>query len=117
LRGRLGTDTIHFGFAAKYQQRQAGPARTKIVRTGPFSLAPLKELRARVPVSEAPLRLPKGPSVQEKVAHFKSLFRGREDVFPRLWENPRKGTKGIRHPRHGRSPEAKRPLRPGSSPV
>jgi superfamily II DNA or RNA helicase len=30
----------------------------------------------------------------EKVALFRSLFRGRTDVFPRLWTNPRKGTKG-----------------------
>lgn len=29
-----------------------------------------------------------------KVALFRSLFRGRDDVFPRRWENPRKGTAG-----------------------
>ena len=29
-----------------------------------------------------------------KVALFASLFRGREDVFPRSWTNERKGTKG-----------------------
>lgn len=29
-----------------------------------------------------------------KVALFASLFRGREDVFPRFWTNERKGTKG-----------------------
>jgi superfamily II DNA or RNA helicase len=57
--------------------------------------ARLKELRAHLPAaSDAPLLLPKGPTVRDKVALFKSLFRGREDVFPRLWENPRKGTKG-----------------------
>src|SRR5579883_2860877 len=59
----------------------------------------LKELRARPPTLEspsacAPPLAPKGPSVRDKVSLFKSLFRGREDVFPRLWENPRKGTKG-----------------------
>ncbi|MBI4864261.1 MAG: hypothetical protein HY815_28990 [Candidatus Riflebacteria bacterium] len=31
---------------------------------------------------------------EEKVALFRSLFRGRVDVFPKLWINPRKGTKG-----------------------
>ena len=36
----------------------------------------------------------KGLSVQEKVALFKSLFRGRDDVYPRLWENLAKGKKG-----------------------
>lgn len=30
----------------------------------------------------------------EKVALFRSLFRGREDVYPRLWENARTGRKG-----------------------
>jgi superfamily II DNA or RNA helicase len=33
-------------------------------------------------------------TAEEKVALFLSLFRCREDVFPRLWENPRKGTSG-----------------------
>lgn len=30
----------------------------------------------------------------EKLGLFRSLFRGREDVFPLYWSNPRKGTKG-----------------------
>jgi len=30
----------------------------------------------------------------EKIALFRSLFRGREDVYPRFWTNPRKGRKG-----------------------
>lgn len=33
-------------------------------------------------------------TAEEKVALFLSLFRCREDVFPKLWENPRKGTRG-----------------------
>jgi len=33
-------------------------------------------------------------SAEEKVALFRSLFRGREDVFPKLWENTRTGRKG-----------------------
>jgi superfamily II DNA or RNA helicase len=31
---------------------------------------------------------------QGKVALFRSLFHGREDIFPRLWANPRTGKKG-----------------------
>jgi hypothetical protein len=30
----------------------------------------------------------------EKVALFRSLFRGRDDVYPRLWQNARNGKKG-----------------------
>jgi superfamily II DNA or RNA helicase len=30
----------------------------------------------------------------EKVALFRSLFRGREDIYPKLWENTRTGKKG-----------------------
>jgi hypothetical protein len=33
-------------------------------------------------------------SQDEKVALFRSLFRGRDDVFPRLWENSKSGKKG-----------------------
>ncbi len=31
---------------------------------------------------------------QEKVALFRSLFRGRDDVYPEFWTNPRKDTRG-----------------------
>ena len=30
----------------------------------------------------------------EKIALFRSLFRGREEVFPRRWENPKSGKSG-----------------------
>jgi len=33
-------------------------------------------------------------TAQEKVALFRSLFRGRDDVFPKLWVNPRTDRKG-----------------------
>ena len=33
-------------------------------------------------------------SSEQKIALFRSLFRGREDVFPRRWENPRSGRAG-----------------------
>ncbi len=34
------------------------------------------------------------PSNAQKIAVFRSLFRGREDVFPVRWENPRTGKSG-----------------------
>lgn len=37
---------------------------------------------------------PKPSTPHEKVALFRDLFRGRDDVFPLFWSNPRKGTKG-----------------------
>jgi len=41
---------------------------------------------------EAPVR--QDSSSMEKVALFKSLFRGREDVYPRRWENYKTGRSG-----------------------
>ncbi len=40
------------------------------------------------PANHAPV------SNAEKIALFRSLFRGREDVFPRRWKNPRTGRSG-----------------------
>jgi len=37
---------------------------------------------------------PSALSNVEKVALFRSLFRGRDDVFPRRWENPKAGKAG-----------------------
>jgi hypothetical protein len=64
-------------------------------------VAELTKLRAvRVHVDELPPLLgltvasevPDSP--EEKVALFLKLFRARESVFPKLWENRAKGTKG-----------------------
>ena len=33
-------------------------------------------------------------TVEQKLALFRSLFRGREDVYPKLWVNTRDGRKG-----------------------
>jgi hypothetical protein len=30
----------------------------------------------------------------EKIALFRKLFRGRDDLYPRYWENPRTGRRG-----------------------
>ncbi len=45
-------------------------------------------------IPSAPTAIPAPNTSAEKVALFRGLFRGREDVFPRLWVNDRKGTKG-----------------------
>ncbi len=44
----------------------------------------------RLPVVDRPAP----SSGAEKVRLFRRLFRGREDVFPRFWQNAKKGTKG-----------------------
>lgn len=42
-----------------------------------------------VPASDRPLATP-----EERLALFVRLFRCREDVFPKMWENQKKGTRG-----------------------
>ncbi len=57
----------------------------------------LRELRDRLFSAQEPLLRPNQEgrfSSQDKTALFKSLFRGRDDVYPRLWENPKKDKKG-----------------------
>jgi superfamily II DNA or RNA helicase len=39
-----------------------------------------------------PAGIPRTPAA--KVALFRSIFRGRDDVYPKLWQNPRTGKKG-----------------------
>jgi hypothetical protein len=52
---------------------------------------------ARLSPPTAPTLIP-SPSApvtsSEKVALFRSLFRGREDVYPKLWTNSKTGRKG-----------------------
>ena len=52
--------------------------------------APRSAFRRKSPSSGAPAPLT-GP---EKIALFRSLFRGRRDVFPRLWMNSKTGRTG-----------------------
>ena len=44
------------------------------------------------PVSDAPVTNSSSPAA--KIALFRSLFRGRDDVFPKRWENPKTGKAG-----------------------
>ena len=46
----------------------------------------------RPPLDAAPVTASSSPA--EKIALFQSLFRGREDVFPKRWSNVRSGRSG-----------------------
>lgn len=52
--------------------------------------AELDRLRRRLPASQASHHF----SAQEKIDLFMSLFRGRDDVFARRWDNPKTGASG-----------------------
>jgi hypothetical protein len=48
-----------------------------------------------ISVTPPPLGTSAAPTSQaDKVALFRSLFRGRHDVYPRRWENARTGKSG-----------------------
>src|SRR6266540_3326533 len=66
-------------------------------------LATLEQLKQRRTVEVQPtptsqiagvVASPTALSNAEKIALFRSLFRGRDDVFPRRWENPKTGKSG-----------------------
>lgn len=68
-------------------QHQQAQALVDSLRRQTDEAAPLA---ARPPAGHPEAR----PSPAEKIRLFRSLFRGRGDVFPRLWINTKKGTKG-----------------------
>ena len=60
-------------------------------------LSALELARARASTNPRPLlgaRVTTASPTAEKIALFRSLFRGREEVFPRRWENPKSGKSG-----------------------
>lgn len=62
-------------------------------------LTSLQEERTQQPAAsrDSFALVPSGPAPStsaEKVALFRSLFRGREDLYPKLWTNARTGRKG-----------------------
>ena len=61
-------------------------------------LSMLEIARASGPVNPTPsqlgARVTTASTTAEKIALFRSLFRGREEVFPRRWENPKSGKSG-----------------------
>src|SRR6266436_1267934 len=62
-------------------------------------LADLEQLRATVPPAVSTKSAQDATTTialsnDDKIALFLSLFRGRDDVFPRRWENPKSGKTG-----------------------
>jgi hypothetical protein len=61
-------------------------------------LSVLKHARIAEPANQRPpqlaARVTTASPTAEKIALFRSLFRGREEVFPRRWENPKSGKSG-----------------------
>jgi superfamily II DNA or RNA helicase len=61
-------------------------------------LSVLEHSRVREPANQQPpqlaARVTTASPTAEKIALFRSLFRGREEVFPRRWENPKSGKSG-----------------------
>jgi hypothetical protein len=58
--------------------------------------ARLAELKTTLAAHEGPVETsPAAPSTAlEKIALFRSRFRGRDDIYPRFWSNARTGRKG-----------------------
>jgi superfamily II DNA or RNA helicase len=61
-------------------------------------LSVLEHSRVREPanhqLSRLAARVTAASPTADKIALFRSLFRGREEVFPRRWENPKSGKSG-----------------------
>jgi superfamily II DNA or RNA helicase len=61
-------------------------------------LSVLEHARIAEPANQRPpqlaARVTTASPTAEKIALFQSLFRGREEVFPRRWENPKSGKSG-----------------------
>ena len=80
---------------------QRATARAQIERLETAIAVQRRDAKAlREPVLRAPLPLlagtvgTPGMSATKKVALFRSLFRGREDIFPRRWANAKTGRSG-----------------------
>ena len=84
-----------------FGSEEAALIRERLARLGGEKAAleaRLAELENARPAARKDLRLT-GPVTSrspghEKIALFRSLFRGRADVFPKRWENPRTGKAG-----------------------
>jgi len=75
---------------------------TRLEREREQALARVRSLQVEldVPVGDPDQTASRSPgtypslTAAEKIALFRSLFRGRGEVFPKLWVNPRSGRKG-----------------------
>jgi hypothetical protein len=57
-----------------------------------YRLLSAQEASDSPPVSDAPVTNASSPAA--KIGLFRSLFRERDDVFPKRWENPKTGKAG-----------------------
>ncbi len=57
-------------------------------------LSELKNLSAEHPANQKPPSIPNSLTKEKKIRLFKSLFRGRDDVYARLWISKKTGKKG-----------------------
>ena len=57
-------------------------------------LSELREIRSSEKSPELPLGKAVPETNEEKIALFLSLFGARREVYPKLWVNHKKGTKG-----------------------
>jgi len=75
-------------------EKQVEEARALLrdLRAEHAALGPVVRDVSSTPSPSSGGQAPRTPA--EKLALFQGLFRGREDVFARLWVNPRKGKKG-----------------------
>ena len=77
---------------------QAEAHLARLERERQQTLARLQKLRTRESAASATAgptsSEPSSLDAAEKVALFRRLFRGREDIYPRLWVNERTGKKG-----------------------
>ena len=51
------------------------------------------QIELGAPTGDSPSS-PAPTAAADKIALFRRLFRGRDDIFPKLWINPRTGRKG-----------------------
>ncbi len=73
------------------RRREAARARLQSLQSRVIATAGAPQTESASPTSSA-IRIP--VTTAEKLALFRRLFRGRDDVFPRLWVNTKRGTKG-----------------------
>ncbi|MBI3296689.1 MAG: hypothetical protein HYZ75_00895 [Elusimicrobia bacterium] len=76
-------------------RRENAELRRQLGLAGAEAPAPSGEAAAELPLEDQALPvLDKASAVQDKIALFRSLFRGREDVYAVRWVNERSGKKG-----------------------
>lgn len=83
---------------------EVGPHDLPVVRESSPTLFPIPQ---ELPVVHT------GSPIEQKITLFRTLFRGREDVYPIFWVNERTGKKGYSPARRPAVSRVKRQFRPG----